>query len=330
MGSTMEPRVEPSAGPVTNVGQIMAKASPRSHAAAAWLALFVTFLWSSSWVLIRWGLDDEGLAPVTFAALRYGLAAIILVGWLATRGRRQLPSGGIDRRSVGQLLLLGVLLYGLTQGAQFVALAEQPAATTSLVLSLTPLFVAATAILTSAEVPTRWQLAGSVLVALGAGLYFAGDLSATSAGMVAAVIALAANVASAILGRRVNRFGRLPPLLVTAVSMSAGALVLVAVGLVGEGLPDVSLRGWLLIGWLALVNTALAFSLWNLSLQRLTAVESAGINNTMLIQVAVLAWLFLGESPGPIGLLGVLVVSAGVFLTQSAWRKRPASTNGNA
>ena len=41
------------------------------------LALLVTVLWSSSWVLIRWGLDDEGLSPLMFAALRYGLAAVV-------------------------------------------------------------------------------------------------------------------------------------------------------------------------------------------------------------------------------------------------------------
>ena len=317
-------------GPDSVSGPAAANAASRSHAAAVWLALFVTFLWSSSWVLIRWGLDDEGLPPLTFAALRYGLAALILVGWLAARGRRGRSAVHLDRRSLGYLVLLGVLLYGVTQGAQFVALAEQPAATTSLVLSLTPLFVAAAAIGSLAEVPSRWQLLGTAMVALGAGLYLAGDLGATTVGMLAAIVALAANVGSTLLGRGVNRFGRLPPLVVTAVSMSAGAAVLVAVGLASEGVPDVSVRGWLLIGWLALVNTALAFTLWNLSLQRLTAVESAGINNTMLIQVAVLAWLFLGESPGPIGLLGVAIVSAGVFLTQSARRKRSLSVAEDA
>ena len=53
-------------------------------------------------------------------------------------------------------------------------------------------------------------------------------------------------------------------------------------------------------------NTALAFTWWNLSLQRLSAVESAGINNTMLIQIGLLAWVFLDEAPGasrdPLGL----------------------------
>ena len=51
------------------------------------MALFVTVLWSSSWVLIRWGLDDEGLTPITFAALRYGLAAAVLIAWVLYRER---------------------------------------------------------------------------------------------------------------------------------------------------------------------------------------------------------------------------------------------------
>ena len=214
-------------------------------------------------------------------------------------------------------------MYALTQGAQFVALAEQPAATTSLVLSLTPLFVAAGAAISLAEVPTRWQVGGSLFVALGAWLFFAGDLGATAAGMLAAAIALGANVASSLLGRGVNRSGRLPPVVVTAISMAVGAAILVIVGIGAEGVPMVSVRGWLIVVWLAVVNTALAFTLWNLSLRRLSALASAGINNTMLIQIALLAWVFLGEAPGAIGLLGIALVSAGVFLTQAGSRRTP-------
>ena len=115
----------------------------RSHRVAVWAALLVTVLWSSSWVLIRWGMDDEGLAPVTFAALRYGLAAIVLVGWVILREGRHRQRYQVDRRLVVRLVLLGVVMYALTQGAVFVALDRQPAATTSLVLAMTPVFVAA-------------------------------------------------------------------------------------------------------------------------------------------------------------------------------------------
>ena len=291
------------------------------HRGAAWVALFVTLLWSSSWVLIRWGLEDEALPPITFAALRYALAAAILVAWVVARRAPGETSMRPDRGQLLQLVILGVLLYAVTQGAQFVALAHQPAATTSLVLSLTPTLVAVTAALSLAEVPARRQIVGVLLVAVGATLYFAGDLSATVAGTTAAIVGLAANVASSVLGRSVNRNARLSPVVVTAISMSVGAAVLVVAGLLAEGLPMVTPRAWLLFAWLALVNTAFAFTLWNASLRRLSAVESAGINNTMLIQIALLAWLFLGEDPGPVGLLGIVVVSAGVFLSQA---RRPA------
>ena len=72
----------------------------------------------------------------------------------------------------------------------------------------------------------------------------------------------------------------------------------------------------MIIGWLAIVNTALAFTLWNHSLRHLGAGESAVINNTMLLQIAVLGWIFLDEVPTALQWLGMLVVSAGIAIAQ--------------
>lgn len=63
----------------------MPDSTRHDHGRAVLTALFVTVLWSSSWVLIRIVLDDEDLAPVTFAGLRYTLAALVLVGWTTSR-----------------------------------------------------------------------------------------------------------------------------------------------------------------------------------------------------------------------------------------------------
>jgi drug/metabolite transporter (DMT)-like permease len=289
----------------------------RSHLAHAGIALFVTLLWSSSWVLIRWGFDQESLQPLTFAALRYGIASIVMIGWmLAGRThRRQLAT--MDRSLLARIVVLGVVFYAVTQGAIFVALDNQPAATTSLLLALTPLLVAILAGRSLRETASSRQVWGAILVGGGAWLYFTGGLGATVAGMVAAIIALGANVAGSLLGRHVNRPANASPVVVTAISMTVGSIVLAAIGVATEGLPTVSARAWLIILWLAVVNTAIAFTLWNLSLRELSAVESAGINNTMLIQIAVLAWLFLGESPGAAGLAGIVLVSIGVLLTQA-------------
>jgi drug/metabolite transporter (DMT)-like permease len=300
-----------------------------SRVAAVGAALLVTFLWSSSWVLIRWGLDDEALEPVTFAALRYGMAAMLLVAWAASRERHRLGWRRLDRSARMQVVALGVVFYAVTQGAQFVAIDNQPAATTSLVLSLTPLLVAVLAGVSLGEHPLRRQVLGTVLVAAGAWLYFAGFPGATGIGMAAAVVALAANVVSALLGRRINRPGDVSPVVVTAISMAVGAAILMAAGLVVEGSPAVSARAWLIIGWLATVNTAWAFTLWNLSLRRLTAVESAGINNTMLIQIALLAWLFLDERLGAVEWAGIGLVSIGVLLAQLSTATRRGVTITN-
>lgn len=296
-----------------------------THPRAVALALVVTFLWASSWVLIRWGLDDEALEPIGFAALRYGFAAMVLLGFVFGRPGPRRELSRISRSSMAQVLVLGVVFYAVTQGAQFVAIDSQPAATTSLVLSWTPLLVALTGGWSIAESFTRRQLVGALLVAAGAFFYFSGDLGATAIGMTAALVGLGANVVGSLLGRTINRERTLSPVIVTALSMAVGAGLLALVAVVAEGVPRVSSQAWLIIAWLAVVNTALAFTLWNLSLRSLTALESSAINNTMLIQIAFLAWIFLDEPLGWGEVAGIILVSVGILLTQAIFGvKKPA------
>jgi drug/metabolite transporter (DMT)-like permease len=292
--------------------------SDPQHRRALTVALFVTVLWSSSWVIIRFGLDDEGLRPLTFAGLRYLMAALVLVGVVASRPAARSKVRILDKRQVGALALLGVVLIAVAQGAQFVALDNQPAATTSLVLSMTPLLVALAAGISLGERATGRQVFGAILVAGGAGLYFSGSLAATAPGMAAALVCLVANGVGSLVGRSVNRDLRSSPLVTTTVSMAFGAVLLIGAGIAVEGMPAVSLTAWLYIGWLAVVNTALAFTLWNHSLRQLTATESAAINNTMLVQIAGLAWVFLAETPSPVQVIGILAVTIGVTMGQRA------------
>ena len=266
--------------------------------------------------MIRWGLDDEHLEPLTFAGVRYLLASLFLVGMVGATPRACGSLSGIGRARWGHLVLLGLIFAAVAQGAQFVAIDSQPAATSSLILSLTPLLVAGFSTFALGESPTTRQVAGALLIVLGAVVYFSGDLGFTVIGLIAALVGLVANAAGAMMGRAVNRDRALSPMVVTVVSMSAGAAALMIVGLAIEGLPSISGRAWLIIVWLAVANTAWAFTLWNRSLQQLSATESAAINNTMLIQIGLLAWLFLDETPGPLDIVGMVAVSVGVYLAQ--------------
>ena len=278
-------------------------------------ALFVTFLWSTSWVLIKVGL--EAIPALTFAGLRYVLATLLLLP-LALRGGLFGALRALAARERLELALLGGVLYALTQGAQFVALALLPAATVSLVLSFTPVLVAGLATATLREPLTRGQWLGVGLAAGGALVYFGAAAwpSGRWAGLTVATVGLVANALAAVLGRAVARRGTLRPLDVTVSSMAVGATLLLAVGVGVQGLPALDAQGWAIVAWLAVVNTALAFVLWNRSLRGLSATESSVVNNTMLVQIALLAWLVLREPISAGGWTGIALVVAGTLAVQ--------------
>jgi drug/metabolite transporter (DMT)-like permease len=288
---------------------------PRPSSPAA-QALLVTFLWSTSWVLIKVGLADD-LPPLTFAGLRYTLAAAVLgVALVASsRRRRQLAAtSGPTRR---RLAALGIVMYALTQGAQFVGLSLLPAATLSLLLSFTPALVTLVAGATTREPATPRQWTGMGLAVVGATLYLAPGVGVTSlVGLAVGAVALASNATASLLGRVVNRDADLDPLVVTAPSMALGGVATLATGVVLDGVPNLTATTWAIVLWLAVVNTAFAFTLWNHTLRSLTATESAAINNTMLVQIALLAWVVLGETLTPIQWLALAIVSVGTGLVR--------------
>jgi drug/metabolite transporter (DMT)-like permease len=265
-----------------------------SHLAAVGQALFVTFLWSTSWVFIKIGLED--VPALTFAGLRYFLAFLCLLPFVMRPAQRAHISA-LSGREWARLLLYGVLFIAVAQGAQYLALSYLPAVTVSLLLNFVPATVALLSIWMLAEKPAWLQWLGIAVYLLGVLIYFypveipAGQV----VGFAVAGLCVLAVAGSSIFGRRINREAHLHPLTVTVVSMGFGSVLLLGGGIATTGLPQLTFTNWAFVVWLAVVNTALTFPLWNHTLRTLSAVESSIINSTMLVQVAVLAWLFLAE-----------------------------------
>jgi drug/metabolite transporter (DMT)-like permease len=291
------------------------------HFRAALQALLVTFLWSTSWVLIKLGLKD--IPALTFAGLRYSLAFLCLLP-LIIHSRQLAGLRHLSRGAWVRLLALGILFYAVTQGAQFLSLFYLPAATTSLLLSFSAVVVALLGIRLLSERPTQMQWIGTALSVAGVSLFlYPVQLHGDEVlGIAIAGAGVLANALSSILGRDVNRRGDLTPLSVTVVSMGVGAAVLLTAGILVQGVPSLSLRHWVIIVWLAVVNSAFAFTLWNRTLRTLSAMESSIINNTMLFQIALLAWVFLGERLSGRQILAITVAALGTLLVQLRRRDR--------
>ncbi|PKL83939.1 MAG: hypothetical protein CVV24_02595 [Ignavibacteriae bacterium HGW-Ignavibacteriae-3] len=279
------------------------------------MALLVTFLWSTSFIIIKWGLNE--IPPLTYAGLRYVLAFLVLLPF-ALNKKRIAEIKSIDQSNWIKLAALGFLFYTFTQGAQFVGLSLLPAVTVSLLLNFTPIIVAVMAIFLLSEKPTRLQWIGAVLFIAGVLIYFYPvDLPPGRVlGIAVMTIGLIANAGSAVLGRGINRTGKFDPITVTLISMGIGSIVILAAGITFQGLPYISFTNILLLIWLAVINTAFAFTIWNLTLRHLTAMESSIINGTMLIQIAILAWIFIGESITLNEGIGMIIALSGAVIVQ--------------
>ncbi|OGO74386.1 MAG: hypothetical protein A3K41_13260 [Chloroflexi bacterium RIFOXYD12_FULL_57_15] len=288
-----------------------------ARATAILQAVFITFLWSTSWILIKFGLRNS-LPALSFAGLRYFTAFLCLIPIVLSNSKERAILKNLSRADWGWLALLGLVVITLTQGAQFLSLAYLPAAMVSLVLNTTSVVVGVAGIYLLKESPSRLQWFGIAVTVFGVGVYFL-PISITGVlglGLLAAVSTMLGNAASSLLGRKINLQEHLSPLVVTFVSMGVGSVVLLVIGVMTQGMGILTTTDWMIIAWLAVVNTAFAFTVWNHTMQTLSAVESTIINSLMMPQIAILAYFFLGETLTVKEIVGLILVGVGVLVVQ--------------
>jgi len=291
----------------------------RGHLIALMQALLVTFLWSTSYVLVKIGL--RGLSPLAFAAYRYIIASSILLAALSLRGRGVRIA---EKKDLPKLLFLGVSGYSVAQGLQFVGLYYLPVVTVSFLLNFTPIIVLLLSIMFLRTLPVPLQLGGMPLSLVGAYLFFLAPLSGMDLVGVAWTLLSGVGWAAYMISvGELMRGGTLSTSTTTALSMFFGAVPLLISAFLVEGLPVVSLWELAIILWLSVINTAVAFSLWNHVLKKVRAFELSVLQNTMLIQTGILATIFLGETLTATKITAMILVFIGVLLVQAV---RPRSS----
>ena len=278
-------------------------------------ALVVTFLWSTSFIIIKIGLVE--ITPITFAGLRYFLAFIFFVP-IITKKRYTEEIKKLSKENWKKLFLLGIIFYTLTQGFQFIGLSLLPAVTVSLILNFTPLVVAVLGMMFLKEKPGIIQGLGIILFLIGVSLYFLPIIESSSSklGITIMIFGVFTNACSSVMGRNINMKKEISPIVVTFISMGIGSILLLSIAVIVEDPIHINMRNVLVLIWLSLINTAFAFTLWNLSLRTLKAIESSIINGTMLVQIALLSWLFLDERISLTKCFGLFIAASGVILVQ--------------
>jgi drug/metabolite transporter (DMT)-like permease len=286
------------------------------------MLLATVFLWALNLSATKYILT-HGMAPLSYATVRYGFAGLIFVV-LTLYVERTLR---IDRRDAALLALAAVLLL-LNQLSFVFALDVTTASTIGLVLGAIPIFAALFGLVLGTERPSRrfWfaasvSAAGVALVAAGSSGELGHDLGGILLGLVTAATWAAYSVAAGPLMRSYS------PLRMSAVVVPAAW-----VGIALAGTPQTSSQSWDL-GWQvwALVVFAIVGPLvltnvfWFRSIHRIGANRATLAANLEPFVAAVLAVVLLSEPLSLLQVLGGVLIGCGILIVRRrAARSRAA------
>jgi drug/metabolite transporter (DMT)-like permease len=275
-------------------------------------SILVTFLWSTSFILIKFGLSQ--VPPLDFAAYRYGIASIVLLIGTVFQGNGNVR---IAKKDIPLMILMAVAGYAIAQGSQYVGIGLLSTDMTAFLQNMTPVFVLAVSYPIMRERPVKIQLLGLLIVFAGLFTFLHGQpLRGEVTGVFVVLVGSFSWAIYLVLLRTTGVAERIGALRFTAITMSIGSVILLVTGAAEGGSVTMNLDDWLILAWLSLVNTAFAFYLWNVSLKVLTAFEMSVLQNTMLAQIALLSWYFLGEGITLTMGTGMILILSGTCLVQ--------------
>ena len=279
---------------------------------AAWLTLCI--VWSSTWLVIKVGLRD--LPPISYAAIRFVIAVIVLLAVSAGRVRL-LPQRASD---YVLLAFTGVLMFAVNYGLLFWGELYVSSGLAAVLQATIPIFGMVFAHLMLPAEPLRVQKVAGSLLALGGvtiicarllgfngPMAFWGGLGIVFGGALAAF-------SNVLLKARVLRVA---PGMIAAWQMIFGAAPLLVTGFVVEGNPlrfHWSALSIFCLLYLAVIGSALTFLLLYWLLPRMSVARLQTVSLITPPGAVMLGWAVGGEKFSLSSLLGACLVLAGVWM----------------
>jgi len=288
---------------------------------ADWLVfLALGFMWGSSYLFIKIGVEDFG--TFTLVALRLTIGAALL--WTVTRlARKRLPS---DARVYGHLLVMA--LVNITIPFLLITWAEQSveSALAAVLTSLVPLFVAILAPLFIHDEPLRVNgVVGLVVGFIGVVVLTSRELTGTGSNILSDLALVGSSIsyaAGAVYSRRNVR--GLDPMIPATFQVTFAALMTAVVALVLEHPWDArpGPEGVFAIVWLGLLGSGLAYLGFFRLLGRWGATRTALVAYVLPVVGIVLGFLVLQEPIDGRMILGTALIIGGVALVNSRYGRQ--------
>lgn len=266
---------------------------------------------------IKAGLDAFANTPVLFAAVRYDLASILMIGYVVVTVDQWRPE---TRSEWGLVLVGGAFMIAGYHAFLFVGELSTTSAVAAVVVSLSPILTTGFArLLLPGKALSRLGLVGLGLGLFGVIIISQPDLTALAesdlGGELLVLMAAVSFALGSVLATTMD--AELPIETMEAWSMILGAVMLHAISFgVGEGVGavDWTLEGLLALAYLSVVASALGFLIYFDLLDKLGPVEINLVSYAAPLWAALTGWLVLGESVSVATGVGFLVIFAGFWL----------------
>ncbi|HEV8580832.1 MAG TPA: DMT family transporter [Thermoanaerobaculia bacterium] len=285
---------------------------------AAALATLI-LIWGTTWAAIRISL--QGIPPITGVALRFAIAAVVLLALVPVFGIK-LGRSRIERRL---WLANGMLTFAIPYGVLYWAEQWVPSGLASVLFATYPLMVAVVAhFLLAGEPLSLPKIAGVLIGFAGLAVIFSEDLRALGGPRVAtaAAILLISPLCASFGSVIVKRWGEgVHPLSISAMPMAITAVVMGPVAWLAESGREVtfSLGPVLALLYLALLGSALPFTLFFWLLKHQTATGMSLINYAIPVIAVAVGTVFFDEPFTLRIVVGTALVLVGVAV---AMRKK--------
>lgn len=270
------------------------------------LAVLVAVVWGFSFVAIKIGV--EVFPPLLFSALRFTLAAIPLVFFVS-----------LPKVSLGLILGIGFMLGVVKFSLLFLGMsAGLSAGLASLIVQAQVFFTVILAAIILGDRPSRWEVLGIFVAFCGiATITTTIDAGATQLGFLLVLLAALAWAATNILMSRAGQVQMLN-LMVWISLVPPVPLLVLSLLFESDSWPAMSEIGiggvWALV-YVTFVGTVLGFAGWGFLLARQGAGRVAPFALLVPIVGMASSAMILGESFGPVRLLGASLVIAGLCLS---------------
>jgi drug/metabolite transporter (DMT)-like permease len=285
---------------------------------AYWAACFTVVLWASAFPGIRASLQSYSAEHV--ALIRYITGSLVLIIY-ALLARIRLPQLR-DLPAFALLGLVGIAFYNVALNAGEVRV---PSAEASFIVASAPIFIAIEAMPFLGEKLRLWGWLGIAISCAGIALITLTQNASFRLDIWAILILLAAIAQSFYSVGQKPLLKRYTALECTAYAIWIGTIFLLifSPGLLEE-FHKASLASTLAASYLGVFPGALGYVSWAYALSRLPASTAASFLYLVPIVAIGIAWLWLGEIPSLITLLGGLFVLAGIIIVNTRGRKSQA------